>query len=177
MAEWYDDDDENTSETEDRNSPKGLRSQLKKVLQENSELKTKNSELQGSLRSSSIASFFRDKEINPKLAKYVPKDIEPTEENLLKWVAEDGELFNIKLTPPAEKDAATTDTATGTPGTQEVPPGTPNADVVNGWNQITGSTANALTPGKEADLLTEITSAGDMEALQKIIFSHGGGGF
>src|SRR5215211_3714559 len=103
MPEWYDSDDDD-NENEEINprdtSPKALRQALRKIQAENVELKTKNTELQTSLRKSSIAGFFRDNEINPKLAKYIPSDMEPTEDNLKKWVEEDGELFNISLKPP-----------------------------------------------------------------------------
>lgn len=181
MAEWYDTDDDENETSEEFNpretNPKNLRAQLKKVLADNAELKTKNSELQVNLRKSSIGSYFRDKGINPKLARYVPVDLDPTEENLAKWIEDDGELFNIK---PAEKPADGTTPPPEGDGTQKpaetVSEGS-TASFEQAWNQINGTTSTALPPGKEGDLMSQIASANDLESLQKLIFSHGGGGF
>lgn len=169
MPEWYDDDDDEAGQEDQRQSSvKSLRNQLKQVLADNKQLKADNEKLTSDVRKSNISTFFQTKGINPKLAKYVPVDIDPTEEALTKWVTDDGELFNIKLTPPAEKPAESPTGETGTTGTPEVP-----ESVSDGWSQITNSTANALPAGKEEDLMAQISSASDMDALQKVLFSNG----
>jgi hypothetical protein len=173
MAKWYDDppEDDDSQDGEDTNPVKSLRGQLKKVLADNEKLKADNAGLQKSVREASIRNFFRDREINPKLAKYVPQDVDPTEENLLRWVEEDGELFGIK--PTAEKPAEGSESKPGSEGDQQPQEGSQEL-VAAGWNQIAGSTQTAMPPGKETDLLGQMTSAPDMAALIKVIEANGG---
>lgn len=178
MPEWYDDPDEleETESTSSRDgSPKALRAALKKIQTENAELKNQNTQLQASLRKSSISGFFRDKGINPKLAKYVPSDIEPDEANLVKWIEEDGDLFNIKLDNAPQKPAEGSGERGGSEGTQNSAETESGPSIAEQWQQLTNTQNGAMPAGKEADLMTQITSASDLESLQKMIFSHGGG--
>lgn len=179
--QWWMDNDEDDADDGSNPpaapNPRDLRNQLKAALKKNKELETKLSSAQGEARKANIKDFFREKGINPKLAKYVPADLDPTNEALEKWVEEDGELFNITATPPNGNENKAPGSADGTPGT----PGESDADITPAvqaaWNSISGSTANALPPGKPEDLEAAINGATDYESLRKLLFSHGAGSF
>jgi len=172
---WIDDaDDDEVEEAPPAPAPRDLRAQLKAVLKKNKELENQLSSARGEARRANIGNYFREKGINPKLAKYIPPDIDPTPEALDKWVSEDGELFNIRPSVNGNENEA--------PESPEGAPVLPGADGLNvtpdvqaGWNAIGAGTANALPPDKVKDLEAAINGASNQEELKKILFSHGAG--
>jgi len=177
---WLDSDDDDANDGSNAPAapnPRDLRNQLKAALKAKKELEGQLASVKGEARKANIGNYFRDKGINPKLAKYVPADLDPTTEALDKWVEEDGELFNITATPPDGNENKAPGSADGIPGT----PGGSDADITPAvqaaWNSISGSTANALPPGKPEDLEAAINGATDYESLRKLLFSHGAGSF
>lgn len=175
---WMDEPDEDVEPepASAAQNPRDLRSQLKAALKKNKELSDQLGTAQAEARKSNIGNYFRDKGINPKLAKYVPADLDPTSDALDKWVAEDGELFNI--VPKADGDAnKPPGTGDGTSGTPAVPDGNVAPNVQAAWNAINGSTGNALPAGKMEDLEAAINGAADEATLRALLFSHGAGSF
>lgn len=178
--QWWEDDDDDAGDeppAPPAQNPRDLRVQLKAALKAKKELEGKLASAEGQVRKANIGSYFREKGIDPRLAKYVPADLEPTKEALEAWVAEDGELFNIKPVSPDGNENKPPESQEGTPGTPGLTGDNITPEVQAGWNAINGTTANALPPGKSEDLMAAITGANDYEALKKVIFSNGGGGF
>jgi hypothetical protein len=177
--QWWDDGDDDgddgTQGVSPPDNPRDLRNQLKAALKRNKELETQLVSVKGDARKANISNYFRDKGINPKLAKYVPADLDPTDDALNKWVEEDGELFNIR---PAEQNGDENkppEGGEGTPGTPGDSGGNVAPEVQAAWNSINGATSNALPPGKHEDLEAAINGAADYESLRKLLFSHGAG--
>lgn len=83
---------------ESGNAPKALRQQNSKLSKELQEARDLIANLQKETRSRTIADVLRDKQANPKLAKYIARDIEGdiTTETVEKWLADEGELFGYK---------------------------------------------------------------------------------
>ena len=52
-----------------------------------------------------ISQVLTSKGLNPKVAKYVPADIEPTQDAIEKWLAEDGDVFAGQTVNSTEDDA------------------------------------------------------------------------
>lgn len=179
QQDWFDDEEDGDTEVEPQGqtqpNPRDLRNQLKQALKSNKELNAKLAAAEGLVRKKNIGDYFRSKGINPKLAKYVPADLDPSDDALEKWIEEDGELFNIKPVDGGENKPS--DTTTGTQGTPGLTGDNITPEVQAGWNQINNTTANALPPGKADELLSLINNATDGEALKKLLFSHGASSF
>lgn len=96
----YDDD----LDTDTDNAPKALRQQVKKLNAELAESRKLIEEFQTRQRQSVIADVLREKNANPKLAKFITRDLEGdvTEESVAKWLEDEGELFGY--TPPSPED-------------------------------------------------------------------------
>lgn len=75
-----------------------LRDQNSKLAAENTELKDRLAKLEAKERAGTIAEVLREKGANPKLAKYVTRDIEGdvTADAVAKWLEDEGELFGYQ---------------------------------------------------------------------------------
>lgn len=110
---FYDDDDLDDNGQEITPLVKQLRAQLKAKDKELDGLRSEVETFRTQTRTQSLAQLLEAKGVNPKAAKYFPKDSEPNEENLAKWLEEDGELF-----APAAPKPETPATAEDNPGAQ-----------------------------------------------------------
>ena len=72
-----------------------LREQNSKLASEKADLEKRLNDLLQKDRARTIADALREKGANPKLAKYVARDLEGevTDESVAKWLEEEGELF------------------------------------------------------------------------------------
>lgn len=68
-------------------------------------------------RTSSLADLLKSKGVDPRAARFFPRDTEPSEENLAKWLDGEGELF--KPAPKADEGQSQTQTAPGPDGGQQ----------------------------------------------------------
>jgi len=178
QQDWFDDDQDDADDEPSapaQPNPRDLRNQLKQALKANKEMSAKLASAESLVRKTNIGNYFREKGINPKLAKYVPADLDPSDDALAKWIEEDGELFNIKPVDGGENKPS--DSNTGTPGTPGLTGDNITPEVQQGWNQINNTTANALPPGKAEELMSKITSATSQEELKQLLFSHGASSF
>ena len=102
MATNYYDDDEDEDTTTDvvgqlRKVNRTLEKRAKELEQELAGLKTQT-------RQRTVKDVLQAKGLNPKIAAFIPQDIEPTDEALGKWVEDFGDVFGIQ-TPTEEKPA------------------------------------------------------------------------
>lgn len=82
---WDEDDD--TAEVEDSNSPKGLRKQLSALAKENKALKAERDTLAVKARGVDVNSVLAELGVtNPRVAALVPGSAEPTKEALSAWL-------------------------------------------------------------------------------------------
>jgi len=104
----YDDVDDDVEAEQDQ-KPKGnaarvLREQNSKLAEKLESLQKELDEYRAEKRKNTIADVLREKGANPKLAKYVSRDLEGdvTAEAVEKWLSEEGELFGYE--PASEED-------------------------------------------------------------------------
>ena len=102
MATNYYDDEEDDDTTTDvvgqlRKVNRALEKRAKELEQELSGLKTQT-------RQRTVKDVLQAKGLNPKIAAFIPQDIDSSEEEIVKWVNEYGDVFGIQ-TPSEEKPA------------------------------------------------------------------------
>jgi HD-GYP domain-containing protein (c-di-GMP phosphodiesterase class II) len=104
MATNYYDDEEDDDTTTDvvgqlRKVNRALEKRAKELEQELSGLKTQT-------RQRTVKDVLQAKGLNPKIAAFIPQDIDSSEEEIIKWVNEYGDVFGIQTSSeekPAEK--------------------------------------------------------------------------
>ena len=102
MATNYYDDDEDNDTTTDvvgqlRKVNRTLEKRAKELEQELAGFKTQT-------RQRTVNDVLQAKGLNPKIATLIPQDIEPSDEALMKWIEDYGDVFGIQ-TPTEEKPA------------------------------------------------------------------------
>jgi hypothetical protein len=102
MATNYEYDDEDDDTTTDvvgqlRKVNRALEKRAKELEQELSGLKTQT-------RQRTVKDVLQAKGLNPKIAAFIPQDIDSSEESITQWVNEYGDVFGIQ-TPSEEKPA------------------------------------------------------------------------
>ena len=102
MATNYEYDDEDDDTTTDvvgqlRKVNRALEKRAKELEQELSGLKTQT-------RQRTVKDVLQAKGLNPKIAAFIPQDIDSSEDAITSWVNEYGDVFGIQ-TPSEEKPA------------------------------------------------------------------------
>jgi len=114
MATNYEYDDEDDDTTTDvvgqlRKVNRALEKRAKELEQELSglkkELEQELSGLKTQTRQRTVKDVLQAKGLNPKIAAFIPQDIDSSEEAITNWVNEYGDVFGIQ-TPSEEKPAA-----------------------------------------------------------------------
>ena len=98
---YYDDEDDDTTTDvvgQLRKVNRALEKRAKELEQELSGLKTQT-------RQRTVKDVLQAKGLNPKIAAFIPQDIDSSEEAITSWVNEYGDVFGIQ-TPSEEKPAA-----------------------------------------------------------------------
>ncbi len=72
---------------------KDLRKQREDAVNEAKALKAQLAALQNQVRTQTVAGVLKDKGVPAKVAKLVPADVEATEEAVVKWLEEFGDVF------------------------------------------------------------------------------------
>jgi hypothetical protein len=85
----YDDDDY----TDGTDLVKKLRAKIDELSKSAKELQAENDALKASERKRSVATVLESRGYNPKIAAFIPADLDPTEENLSEWLSEYGDVF------------------------------------------------------------------------------------
>jgi HD-GYP domain-containing protein (c-di-GMP phosphodiesterase class II) len=94
MATNYYDDEEDDDTTTDvvgqlRKVNRALEKRAKELEQELSGLKTQT-------RQRTVKDVLQAKGLNPKIAAFIPPDIDSSEEEIIKWVNEYGDVFGVQ---------------------------------------------------------------------------------
>jgi hypothetical protein len=91
-----DDDDFTPSFDSDTDLVRKLRKDLKQAQKRNKELEGSLGELSKSQRERIIKDAFASKGVNPKIASFVPQDIDASEEAVTAWLENYADVFGIK---------------------------------------------------------------------------------
>ena len=155
--EW--DDDEDDLELEDskqrQSSDSDLLKQLRKELKTKtkilSEMETQLSGIKSEQRQSVIKSVLESKGVTPKIAKFIPADIDASPEALDNWIQENADVFGLTVQSPSEVQ--------------------PNLAALR---QIDSVTANAQSPAGLDDMYLRLQNAESADEITNIIFQQGG---
>lgn len=160
------DDDEEDDNGSGQNSqkvnvPKGLRTQLKAITDQNKEMADRIAKYEAAARQGAIDGIIKEQKLNPKVASLIPKDVESTPEAVGKWLEEYKELFSP---PQQQQDDGISD---------EEDDGSYTVDALQ---RIARAQNAAMPPTKAADLMAKINDPNmTPEKLMALIASHGGG--
>lgn len=131
--------------SEDSNLVRDLRKQLKDALASKKQFEDELGSLRGAFREKTVAELLQAKGVNPKVAKFVPPEVEG-EESLTDWLSEFGDVFGATTAP------------------SEQPPPVP-AETTREWARAGALVAGSLTPDKVSDLQSRIGSAGSVAEI------------
>ena len=152
--EYEDDEDDITTNSNDGNDlVKQLRKANKQKDKELAELKAQFGDISKAQRERAIKDTLEARGVNSKIAKFIPSDIDPTEESLSKWLDDNGDVFGFQTT---ESNQNTVDPKQA-------------AD----YNRMNNVTSQAQTPDSSDDILRKLMSANSKEELDEVIRMSG----
>ncbi len=148
---WETDEDEDDDFTpsfeSDTDLVRKLRKDLKQAQKRNKELEGSLGELSKAQRERIIKDAFASKGVNPKIASFIPNDIDASEEAISAWLDNYADVFGIKT---EEKQ---------TVSQQDI------ASMQRMNNALTGAEA----PGASDDLANRIANAGSEDEILSIL--------
>jgi hypothetical protein len=100
---YYDDDEDNDTTTDVVGQLRKVNRTLEKRAKE---LEQELAGLKSQTRQRTVKDVLQAKGLNPKIAALIPQDIEPTDEALVKWIEDYGDVFGVQTQTeekPAEK--------------------------------------------------------------------------
>ena len=153
--EYEDEDDDITTNNSDNGNDlvKQLRKAAKQKDKELQELRSQFENLNKAQRERAIKDTLESRGVNSKIAKFIPSDIDPTEESLSKWLDENGDVFGFQATPTNQANVDPADIAA--------------------YKRMNQTTEQGLTPDSSDDLMRKILSAETPEALGDILRQSG----
>lgn len=150
-----DDDDFSTPEVNQNNDlVKQLRKAQKQKDRELNELKAQYEALSKTNRERAIKDVLAARGVNSKIAKFIPSDIDPTEESLSKWLDDNGDVFGV------------------TQATETQAPVVNSAEQA-AYKKMNNAVEQGLTPDASDDLLKKILSTQTPEELTALLNSTG----
>jgi hypothetical protein len=155
--EWDDEDedleleDSKQRQGSDSDLLKQLRKELKTKTKILSEMETQLSGIKSEQRQNVIKSVLESKGVTPKIAKFIPADIEASPEALDNWIQENADVFGLTVQSPSETQ--------------------PNLATLR---QIDSVTANAQSPAGLDDIYLRLQNAESAEEVTNMIFQQGG---
>ena len=150
--EW-DDDDEDVIQSQQSESDllKQLRKELKIKSKVLSEMEGQLSSIKTEQRQNVIKSVLESKGVSPKIAKFIPADIDASPEAVNNWIADNADVFGLTVQTPAEVQ--------------------PDLAALR---QIDAVTANAQSPAGIDDLYLRLQNAESADEITSMIFQQGG---
>ena len=140
------------SSSESNDLVKQLRKATKQKDKELAELRAQFENVSKAQRERSIKDVLESRGVNSKIAKFIPSDVDSTEESLSKWLDENGDVFgfttesNQPVVDPAQAAA---------------------------YKKMNNVTDQGLTPDASDDIMRKLMSANSKEELDDIIRQSG----
>ena len=152
--EYEDDDDDYTTPEVSNDLVKQLRKANKQKEKELSDIKAQFDNLTKAQRDRTVKDVLASRGVNGKIAKFIPSDIDPTEESVSKWLEENADVFGFQV---------------------EESPQTPNIDpkVASDFQRMTKVTEQGITPSHSEDIHRRLMNANSKEDLDAIIRESG----
>lgn len=153
---WDDDDDdleEERQQGQDSTAMRELRKADRAKAKRITELETQLASLSGAARERTVGEVLRARNLNPKIASFIPADVEATEDAVGKWLDEYGDVFGAATqAPPSEEDAQAT---------------------LAQLRQIDSMASGLHVPSGVSDIASRIASVNSKEELDALIFGGG----
>jgi hypothetical protein len=145
----WDDEEDNDFESFDADTDlvKKLRKALKAEQKRNKELETTMGDLTKSQKERILKDVLTSRGVNPKIAQFIPSDIEASEDAIGTWLDNNGDVFGYT---PAEK------------------PKVAQQDIV-AMQRMDSALTGAETPASSDDLLNRIANAGSEDEILSIL--------
>ncbi len=154
--DWLDDDE---FDFEEETQPRSSDDVLKKVRRAERAKDKQVKELQAELdslrkfqREATISQVLAEKGVNPKVAKFIPADIEMSSDSISNWLADNGELFGVAA--PTQQNAV-------------------DVNDMAALRQIDAVTSGAISPDDVNDAFNIMNNAGSAEELLNFLYSQG----
>jgi hypothetical protein len=150
---WDENDEEDDDVTvasfdSDTDLVKKLRKALKVEQRRSKDLESSLGELTKSQRERVLKDVFASRGVNPKVATFIPNDLDASEEAISAWLEQNADVFGIQLQPKKEIDSK---------------------DVAS-LRQMDNVTSGALSPDKAEDMSIRIQSAESAEDILNLIY-------
>jgi len=149
---YWDDEDEDDDFTPSYESETDLVKKLRKALKaeqrRNKELESSLGELSKSQRERILKDVFSSRGVNPKVAAFIPSDLDASEEAISGWLEQNADVFGFEVQPQ-----------------QEV-----SQQDVAALRQMDAVTSGALSPDKSEDLAFRINNAQSQDEILKLIY-------
>lgn len=158
MGNAYDDefDDFDNGDGQGQNEPnwvRELRKQNRELAKQNKALSEKLGGYEKQARTTSLADLLKAKGVNPKAAKYFPTDLDVSEENLAKWLEEDGDVF-APISAPTQENQSPAEGETQE-ATEPAPPWMDQFQRIQRQEQA----GQVIAPKSNADQLQQLQTA------------------
>ena len=153
MSNFEYEDDEDDFSNDSNDLVKQLRKANKQKDKELAELKAQFGDISKAQRERAIKDTLEARGVNSKIAKFIPSDIDPTEESLSKWLDDNGDVFGYQAT---ESNQNTVDPKQAA-----------------AYKRMNDATGQAQTPDSSDDLLRKLMSANSKEELDAVIQQSG----
>lgn len=151
--EYEDDEDDTTTSDNGNDLVKQLRKAAKQKDKELQELRAQFEGISKAQRERSIKDVLESRGVNSKIAKFIPSDVDSTEESLSKWLEENGDVFGFQAT---ESNQPVVDPAQAA-----------------AYKKMNSVTEQGLTPDASEDIMRKLMSANSKEELDDIIRQSG----
>lgn len=103
-------------------------------------------------REATISQVLAEKGVNPKVAKFIPADIELSSDSISNWLTDNGDLFGVAA--PVQQSAV-------------------DMNDINALRQIDAVTSGAISPDDVNDAFNIMNNASSAEELLNFLYSQG----
>ena len=147
--DYEDDDDITTDDTSGNDLVKQLRKASKQKDKELNELRAQFESLSKGQRERAIKDALASRGINPKIASFIPQDIDPTEESVSKWLEDYADVFGIEVSQTQTPNVNPADAAA--------------------YKRMTNSADSGTSPEHNGDIMQKLMNANSKEELDDLI--------
>jgi hypothetical protein len=150
MATNYDEDDDFDFEDGPQDVVKQLRKVNRTLEKRLKELEQEATSLKTQTRQRTVKDVLTAKGINPKVAAFVPQDLEASEEAVTNWLNEYGDVFGVKSGEESESKS------------------TPNNQALQAQQRINDVVSTGTPPGVDEDMyakMANVKNAAELNAL------------
>ena len=154
MSNYDYEDDDNDDFTQESNNDlvKQLRKAAKQKDKELAELRSQFENLNKQSRERAIKDVLEARGVNGKVAKFIPSDLDPTEESLSKWLEDNADVFGFQV----EDKQPVVDPAQAA-----------------AYKKMNSAVDQGLTPDSAEDIMRKLLSASSKEELDEVIRNSG----